>query len=177
MQLPSIERSPDPRPNGADQAAPVAVRVIPVAPVNPPVPSAPPSSPGVVNDIDPQVQARVSQETQAVQAVRKDPLNGGARGDDSLKNWTASKAAPQYRPEEERAAVSEMLIEHMHSLWNASKRVIEIWMMNNPSQTQNPTQIQQQTQTRNQEPASIPGVLAKEALTYTPQRIKRPEDI
>jgi hypothetical protein len=47
--------------------------------------------------------------------------------------------------------------------------------MNNPAQNQTQTQIQNLAENRNQDPKAVPGVLAKEALTYSPSKIKKPE--
>lgn len=167
MQLPTVERTPNLRPAGADVAAPAAARVIPVAPVNPALHVQ--ESAGVVNDISSQVRA------QAAQVKAADPLQGGAQADNSSRGWTQSKEASIKLEEPSKEPLSKILLEQLHLVWSASARVVEIWLMNNPAQNQTQTQIQHQAQTRNQDPTAIPGVLAKEALTYSPSKIRKTE--
>lgn len=167
MQLPTVERTPDLRPAGAETAAPAAARVIPVAPVNPSAQVQ--ESAGVVNNIDPQVLARANQ------AANADPLQGGAGADNSSRDWTQSHEASARPPEPPKEPLSKMLLEQIQMLWSASARVVEIWLMNNPAQSQNQQQIQNLAQLRNQDSSAIPGVLAKEALTYSPSKIRKTE--
>jgi hypothetical protein len=164
MQLPTVERTPNLRPAGADLAVPAAARVIPVAPVNPSLQAQ--ESAGVVNSINPQVQAR------AAQGAGADPLQGGVRADNASRDWASSNEAAKLA-EPPKEPLSKVLIEQIHSLWSASARVVEIWLMNNPAQNQTQLQIQNLAEARNQNPAAIPGVLAKEALTYSPSKIKK----
>jgi hypothetical protein len=164
MQLPTVERTPNLRPAGADVAAPAAARVIPVAPVNPSLHVQ--ESAGVVNNINPQVQA---------QAQAVDPLRGGSQADGTSKDWTQSKEAAAKITEPPKEPLSKMLLDQIHSVWSASARVVEIWLMNNPAQNTTQAQIQNLAQNRNQDPTAIPGVLAKEALTYSPSKIKKTE--
>lgn len=171
MQLPNLERTAI-RPAGSEVVVPAAARVIPVAPVNPPA-SAAPQSASVVNDINPVVQA------QANQAAQTDPLQGGSQADNSSRDWTQRKETVSRQEEAPpKEPLSKMLIDHMHAVWSASARVVEIWMQNNP--TQNPSvnqQVQQQNQaaSRYVDPLATPGVVAKEVLTYSPTRIKKTE--
>lgn len=167
MQLPSVERTPNLRPAGAEAAAPAAARVIPVAPVNPSQQVQ--ETAGVVNNINPEVQAKANQE------VNADPLQGGAQADNSARDWTQRKETPGKPMEPPKEPLSKMLLDHIHSVWSASARVVEIWLMNNPGQNPTQNQIQNQVQNRNQDPTAIPGVLAKEALTYSPSKIKKTE--
>lgn len=172
MQLPNIERTAI-RPAGSEVVVTAAARVIPVAPVNPPAPLQ--ESAGVVNDINPAVQAQASQA-----AARVDPLQGGSQADNSSKDWTQRKETVARREEAPppKEPLSKMLMDHMTAVWSASARVVEIWMQNNPSQ--NPSvnqQIQAQSQaaSRDIDPLNTPGVIAKEVLTYSPNRIKKTE--
>ena len=166
MQLPTVERTPNLRPAGADVAVPAAARVIPVAPVNPSLQAQ--QSAGVVNDINPQVQARAAQ-------AASDPLAGGAQADNTGRDWTSRSEAPVKPAEPPKEPLSKMLLEQINLIWSASARVVEIWLMNNPAQnlTQNQTQIL--AENSNRDPAAVPGVLAKEALTYSPSKIRKNE--
>ncbi|MFN4004250.1 MAG: hypothetical protein ACK4MJ_03875 [Hylemonella sp.] len=173
MQLPQIDRTAI-RPAGSEVVAPAAAsRVIPVAPVNPPAAATPEPNPGVVNDISPAVQARVQQAAQA------DPMRNEPRREDGGQDWTKRQEAAA-RPEEPlpKEPLSKLLIDHMHAVWSASARVVEIWLQNNP--TQNPTvnqqaQAQVQASNRNVDPLATPGLIAKETLTYTPNRVRKTE--
>lgn len=173
MQLPSVERSASLRPAGAAMVASAVPGVIPVAPVNPSVPAAA----SVVNDINPEFQAKLAQAGEAAQAATPDPLKGGAQADNTTKDWTQRKPAAVKPEEPPQEPISKMLIEHVHSMWRASARVVELWLMNNPGQNQTSNQVQNLAEARNQDPTAIPGLLAKEALTYSPRKIKKPENI
>jgi hypothetical protein len=166
MQLPTVERTPNLRPAGADVAVPAAARVIPVAPVNPSLQVQ--ESAGVVNNINPQVQARVAQ-------AATDPLQGGAQADSTGRDWTSRSEAPAKPAEPPKEPLSKMLLDQINLIWSASARVVEIWLMNNPAQnlTQNQTQIL--AENSNRDPAAVPGVLAKEVLTYSPSKIRKNE--
>jgi len=173
MQLPQIDRTAI-RPAGSEVVAPAAAhRVIPVAPVNPPAPAAPEANPGVVNDINPAVQARVQEAAQA------DPLRRDAARQDGGRDWTQrQEGAARSEEPPPKEPLSKMLIDHMHAVWSASARVVEIWLQNNP--TQNPTVTQQaqaqvQASNRNIDPLATPGLIAKETLTYTPNRVRKTE--
>lgn len=143
-----------------------------MAPVNPPAPVAPTA--GVVNDINPQVQARANEAAQA------DPLQGGSQANTSGRDWTQRNDVQRVKPEEAppKEPLSKMLLEHIHSVWSASARVVDIWLQNNPAQ--NPS-VNQQAQVQNQianrmtDPLAAPGVVAKEVLTYSPTQIKKTE--
>jgi hypothetical protein len=125
----------------------------------------------VVNDINPEVQAKAAQAAQA--AASSDPLQGGGQADNTGKDWTQRQEMPGKLAEPPKEPLSKILLDQIQSVWSASARVVEIWLMNNPAQNQ--TQIQNLAQNRNQDPTAIPGVLAKEALTYSPSKIKKTE--
>jgi hypothetical protein len=162
MQLPTVERIPNLRPVGAETVAPAAPRVIPVAPVNPSLQMQ--ESASVVNNINPQVQSQVQ---------NTDPLQGGSQADKSSRGFTQSQEAAARSTE--RPAIAKLLLDQIHSVWDASARVVEIWFMNNPLQIQSQNQAQTLAQNRNQDSKEIPGVMAKEALTYSPSKIRKNE--
>jgi hypothetical protein len=178
MQLPQIDRNAI-RPAGSEVVVPAASRVIPVAPVNPP--SAAIESASVVNEINPAVQAHASaQAAEARHAPQADPLQGSGSADAAHKDWTQRKEATVAQKSEAppKEPMSKMLMEHMHAVWSASARVVEIWMQNNPNQnsaTQQQVQVQNQVANRQVDPMAAPGVMAKEVLTYSPSRVKKTE--
>lgn len=100
-----------------------------------------------------------------------DPLKGGARQDNSNRDWTLRQAAPIVQ-EPPKEPLTQMLIDHVHSMWQASAKAVEIWWQQY-SQAQNPAQQQSMQQNRNVDPSAVPGVLAKEVLTYSPSAIKK----
>ena len=87
MQLSSVDRTAALRAVASDVAAPVAAKVVPVAPVNPAASSSAaqvaPKKPGVINDIDPKVQARA-----AADAARIAVMSGSPQANENLRNWT-----------------------------------------------------------------------------------------
>lgn len=167
MQLPNIDRIAA-RPAGTEVVAPAAVRVIPVAPVNPPTPA--PETAGVVNDINPVVQAQAQEA-----AAKADPSRGGPSGE---RDWTQRQEAAPKQEEPPKEPLSKMLMDHMTAVWSASARVVEVWLQNNAAQ--NPA-VSQQLQAQNQainrqvDPMASSGVVAKEVLTYSPTQIRKTE--
>jgi hypothetical protein len=179
-QLPSVERSPGLRLASSDMAAPsaaklpagVAAPVNPTAPVNPPAKTAPPV--GVINNINPEVQAKARASMDAEMSKQTpDPLRGGSQVDNSQRDWTERKPAPEKVQEIPKEPLSKMLVDHIHAIWAASAKVVDIWYAHNPNQ--DPNQVKVLAQTRNQDPSAVPGTLAKSAMNYTPNRVEKTE--
>ena len=148
---------------------PSAVRVAPAAPMDPTTPK--PDGAGVVNAINPSLQTRASKPPQA------DGSQGSAPSNEAQdRGWTQrQEAASKQDNGPPKEPLYQMLLNHVHSLWNASGRVVEIWLESNPSQGQVVSPAGQQTvANRNADPMSTPGNLAKEVLTYSPSKIKKP---
>lgn len=171
MQLPTVERTTNLRPTGADMAVPAAAKVMPVAPVNPPVAASQPQA-SVVNEINPEVQAKASAEA-AAQVSQPDPLQGGAKADTSHKDWTQAAPKPKQQEEQPKEPLTQMLIDHVKTLWQLSARAVDL--MAHANQHQNPVQVQNTSESRNQMPSAVPGILAKESLTYSPSKIPKME--
>ncbi len=152
-------------------AVPAAAKVVPVAPVNPPVVASQPQA-SVVNEINPEVQAKAAAEA-AAQVSKPDPLQGGAKTDASLKDWTEAAPKPKQAEEPPKEPLTQMLIDHVKTLWQLSARAVDLVAQSN--QHQNPVQLQNTAESRNQVPSAIPGVLAKESLTYSPSKIPKTE--
>jgi len=145
-------------------AVPAAARVIPVAPVNPSMQV----QASVVNDINPEVQAKAASES-ATKLSASDPLQGGSKADNSIKDWTEASPKPKVTEEPPKEPLTQMLIEHVKTLWILSARAVDLMSTHN----QDANQVQNLAQTRNQDPSAIPGVLAKEVLTYSPSKIAK----
>lgn len=162
-------------PSAAKAPAHVVAKVNPVAPVNPPVQVQPTA--GVVNSINPEVQARAraSMDAEMMNTRAPDPLRGGALVDNTQRDWTERKPAPEKVQEVPKEPISKMLIEQINALWAASAKAVELWYMNSQSQNQDPNQVKNLAQTRNQDPSAVPGTLAKSATSYTPSRVEKNE--
>jgi hypothetical protein len=151
-------------------------RVAPVAPVNPTASDGVAPSPGVINAINPAVQA---QANAAGAQAQSDPSQGSG-ADNSARDWTLRKEEADKVPEKEeppKEPLSEMLSRHIASVWSASARVVEIFMQNHPAQSpsaQQQAQTSVQATNRQIDPLNAPGDVAKEVLTYSPTQIKEP---
>lgn len=165
MQLPSIDRTPNLRPVGADAASSGANRVIPIAPVNPSV-SAHPSiepTPSVVDLVNPALKL---QEGEAIYASVSDPGRPGSEAATAPKDWTIHRPAPEKVEDPPPKPIYQLLIDHIKSVWTASASAIQIEQVSN--QLTPPTPVA---------PAESPGTFAKEVLVYAPNHIKKTENI
>ncbi|NBY70935.1 MAG: hypothetical protein EBQ69_02735 [Betaproteobacteria bacterium] len=172
MQLSSVDRTAALRAVASDVAAPVAAKVVPVAPVNPAAASSAsqvaPQKPGVINDIDPKVQARA-----AADAARIAVMSGSPQANENLRNWTKRMEEVGKVEPPPKEPISKMLMQHIQTLWMASAKAVEVTAAANQHPSQNMAQIQQLAEQKNQDPATAPGSITKEVLTYTPSEIKK----
>ncbi len=168
MQLPSIDRTPNVRPAGADLASSGANRVIPVAPVNPvvaPSPSLEPV-PSVVNLVNPALQARQApNEGEPVYTSVPDPVK--PKADPVPRDWTIQRPAPEKVEDPPPKPISQVLLDHLKTVWVASASAIQVEQVKNQIEPPEPRQ----------QPSQVPGDLAKEILAYQPTRIKKSENI
>ena len=164
MQLPSIDRSPNVRPAGADLASSAAGRVIPVAPVNPSVQAASSvPSPSVIDMVNPALKTT---EGEPVYTSVSDPAKHGSEAATAKKDWTIHRPAPEKVEDPPPKPLSQILMDHLKTIWTASASAIQLEQVKDqvtPVQTTTPTET--------------PGLLAKEVLTYAPTRIKKTENI
>ncbi|MEO8856814.1 MAG: hypothetical protein ABI343_07450 [Burkholderiaceae bacterium] len=161
MQLPSVDRQPGLRPAGADLPLSNGQKVVPVAPVNPPPAAAPTAS--VVNKIG---ESAAPARANAVYRSVSDPAVKGSEAATGSKDWTIQRPKsdpPEVPPPE---PISKMLLEFLKSMWRASGSAVEIAQAQNAG-----LQVDQNN------PLSQAGSLAKENLTYSPNRIKKNESI
>lgn len=163
MQLPSIDRQPGVRPSGAGLVQSDGPKVVPVAPVNPPEPV---REPGVVANISDNAQK--AQASEAVFRSVPDPTQKSPVAERPENDWTIKRPQPQKVEDPPPEPISKRLLEFLRSMWRASGSVVEM------SQPQ--AQIQNVPPNQNN-PNAVPGVLAKEELTYTPSRIKKNEKL
>lgn len=165
MQLPSIDRTPNVRPTGADLASSGANRVIPVAPVNPSVSPSPPVEPtaGVIDMVNPALKP---QEAGGPYSSVPDPINRSAEAVVNQKDWTIHRASPQKVEDPPPKPISQVLMDHLKTVWTASASAIQIEQVKD-----------QLTPPQPLAPADAPGQLAKEVLVYAPSKIKKNENI
>jgi len=181
MQLPSIDRTTNPRPAGADLASAGANRVIPVAPVNPAVSDTSASTPattgasgtaptpGVVNHVSPALQNQVNRsanEGEPVYTSVPDPLRANAVTPAAPHDWTLHKPAPEKTTTPPAKPMSQVLMDQLKTVWTASASAVQIEQVKN--QLAPPTALT---------PATTPGILAKQSLTYVPSQVKSPDKL
>ena len=164
MPLPSIDRNPIVRPT-ADVASPVVNRVIPVAPVNPPVQSVAPAepSPSVINMVNPALKTK---EGEPVYTSVSDPVRTAPEAATAPKDWTIRRPAPEKVEDPPPKPMSQILMDHLRVVWNASASAIHMEQAKN--QLEQPLPVN---------PSQAPGNLAKEVLTYEPAKIKKNEKL
>lgn len=165
MQLPSIDRTPNLRPAGADLASSGANRVIPVPPVNPSV-SAYPSLQPVPSVVDLVNPALKTNEGEPVHTSVSDPGRRGSEAATSPKDWTIHRPAAEKVEDPPLKPIYQMLIEHIKSIWAASASAIQLEQISN--QLTPPVTVV---------PSEAPGDFAKEVLVYNPSMIKKNEQI
>lgn len=166
MQLPTIDRNPSMRPAGVELASPAANRVIPVAPVNPSVSASPSleSSPGVINMVN---MAKKPNEGEALYTSVSDPAQRGSEAATSPKDWTIHRPAPEKVEDPPKRPISEILIEHLRSMWTASASAVQLEQVKD--QLTPPVAASSS--------AAASGDLMREALTYTPSKIQKTENL
>lgn len=164
MQLPSIDRTPTPRPSSAAVVPTVAPRVIPVAPVNPSVTAilSHEPVPSVVNLVN---QANKPSVGEGVYTSVSDPARRGSEAATAEKDWTVRRPAPEKVEDPPRIPLYKMLMEHVKHMWAAGASAI---------QTQ---QVSNQLEIPLKNPNATPGVVATEVLTYSPAKVKKTENI
>lgn len=165
MQLPSIDRTPNVRPAGADLASAGANRVIPVAPVNPAVHASPPlePTPSVINKINPALDPN---EIGAAQASVSDPATRGSEAATAEKDWTIHRPVTEKVEDPPPKPMSQVLMDHLRTLWTASASAVQLEQVQNQLTTPTaPT------------PTEAPGQLAKQSLIYKPSKINKTENI
>lgn len=165
MQLPAIDRTPNVRPAGADLASSAANRVIPVAPVNPSLQAATAKapSPSVIDMVNPALKTT---EGEPVHTSVSDPGKRGSEAATAQKDWTIHRPSPEKVENPPPKPLSQVLMDHLKTVWTASASAIQLEQVKdqiNPA----PTLV----------PSDMPGLFAKEVLTYAPSKIKKTENI
>lgn len=166
MQLPTIDRTQNVRPSGADVASSGASRVIPVAPVNPAVHASPKlevQQPGVIDAVNPALK---SPELDRVHVALPDPIEQKSIAEAVPKDWTIHRPPQQKVENPPPKPISQILMDHLKTMWTASASAIQVEQVHNQLTT--PTPIV---------PTQAPGELAKQAMIYAPSKVKKNETI
>lgn len=166
MQLPTIDRNPNMRPAGADAVSSGANRVIPVAPVNPSVraTSSIESTPDVIDKVNPALKPQASNTEAPYQSVA-DPMQKGTEAG-AQKDWTIHRPAKEKVEDPPPKPISQMLMDHLKTMWTASAGAVQIEQVQNQLTTPPPLTA-----------ADAPGTLAKQSLVYTPSKVKKTENM
>lgn len=153
------------RPAGADLVSSGAGRVIPVAPVNPSAHTSPLAAPtpSVIDMVNPALKTT---EGEPVYTSVSDPAKHGSEAATAKKDWTIHRPAPEKVEDPPPKPLSQVLMEHIKTLWTASASAIQLEQVKDQLK---PPQAPVATET--------PGLLAKEVLTYAPNKIKKTENI
>lgn len=166
MQLPTIDRTQNVRPAGADLASSGASRVIPVAPVNPAVHATPKlevQQPGVIDAVNPALKTT---EAERVQVAKPDPVQQKSMADAVPKDWTIHRPPQQKVEDPPPKPISQILMDHLKTMWTASASAVQVEQVHNQLTTPTPTT-----------PTQAPGELAKQAVIYAPSKVKKNETI
>jgi hypothetical protein len=179
MQLPTIDRTPNMRPAGADLVSSGANRVIPIAPVNPSVNVSPAAQPGqsagpsAIDLVNPALKIGAAVQPATAPPTEGEPVYTSVpdptrrvEAATAPHDWTIHRPAPEKVEDPPPKPLSQVLMDHLRTMWTASASAIQIEQVKNqvtPAEPLIPTQV--------------PGDLAKEVLTYVPAKIKKTENI
>jgi hypothetical protein len=161
MQLPPLDRTPGLRPSGAEVASVVAVRPIPVAVAADGSASIKPT-PSVVNLVN---LANKPSTGEGVYTSVSDPARSGSEAATSLKDWTIHRPVSEKVEDPPPVPLSKVLMDHIKSLWTASASAIQVHQVKNQLDMSQPSAN------------ATPGMLSTEVFTYSPNKIKKTENI
>lgn len=82
------------------------------------------------------------------------------------QDWTIHRQAPEKVEDPPPKPLSQVLLDHLKTVWTAGASAIQIEQVKNQLTTPTPLN-----------PSDAPGMLAKEALVYTPSKIQKTEDL
>jgi hypothetical protein len=105
-------------------------------------------------------------EGEPVHTSVADPVRQGAKADTTQKDWTIHRPAPEKVEDPPRKLISQVLMDHLKSVWTASASAIQLEQIKGQANPPLP-----------QAPKEVPGELAKEVLTYKPSQIKKTENL
>ncbi len=142
--------------------------VIPVAPVNPPLNAVTPSepSPSVINQVGQGSNIRVTPTGQSAYASVSDPNRRGAEDVTSPQDWTIKRPELEKVEDPPPPPMSQVLMDHIKLLWTASASAVQVQQ-----------EVRNQVDPLKENLMGAQGTLAAEALTYSPSKINKTENI
>lgn len=165
MQLPPIDRTPNLRPVAESLASMAPAKVIPVAAVNQiasPTTSIEPT-PSVINLVG---QNNKSNTGEGVYTSVSDPTRRGSEAATAEKDWTIQRPKPEKVEDPPPPPLSQVLMDHIKSLWLASASAVQVQQ-----------QVKDQLEASQPRQNALPSVQTSEALTYSPSKINKTENI
>lgn len=158
MNMPPLDRTPSPRPSGADVASMAVVKVNHAAPVVHAIPAEP--TPSVVNLVN---MANKPSTGEAVYTSVSDPAKHGSEAATAPKDWTIHRPEPEKVEEPPKVPMSQFLMDHFKTMWAAGASAIQVEQVKNHLAQSQPNAN------------ATPGVISTEVLTYSPSKIHKTE--
>jgi hypothetical protein len=144
-------------------------QVIPVAPVNPPLNAVTPSeaSPSVINQVGQGSNIHATSTGQSAYASASDPTHRRSVEDvTSPQDWTIKRPEPEKVEDPPKPPMSQVLMDHIKLLWTASASAVQVQQ-----------EVRNQVDPLKENLMGVQGTLAAEALTYSPSKINKTENI
>lgn len=142
-----------------------ASQVIPVAAVNPIVNSIASiePTPSVVNLVG---QGNKSNTGEGLYTSVSDPGRRGSEAATAEKDWTIHRPKPEKVEDPPPVPLSQMLIDHIKSLWTASASAVQVQQV-----------VKNQLDPAKPNANGVHGVIATESITYSPSKINKTGNI
>jgi hypothetical protein len=122
----------------------------------------------VVNHVSPALQAAQKgqqpppNEGEPTYTSVPDPVRKNASSRQAPHDWALRKPAPEKTPDPPLKPISQVLMDNLKSMWNASASAVQVEQVS--SHLTRPAPVQ---------PNQMAGDLAKQVLTYQPTPIKK----
>lgn len=140
-------------------------KVVPVAAVNPAanLTSSTEPTPSVINMVG---QGNKSNTGEGVYTSVSDPARRGSEAATAEKDWTIQRPKPEEVEIPPPPPLSQVLMEHVKSLWLASASAVQVQQ-----------QVKDELDASQPKQNALPSVQTSEALTYSPSKINKTENI
>lgn len=140
-------------------------KVVPVAAVNPAanLTSSIEPTPSVINMVG---QSNKSNTGEGVYTSVSDPARRGSEAATAEKDWTIHRPKPEEVEIPPPPPLSQVLMEHVKSLWLASASAVQVQQ-----------QVKDELDASQPKQNALPSVQTSEALTYSPSKINKTENI
>jgi hypothetical protein len=140
-------------------------KVIPVAAVNPTanLTASPEPTPSVINMVGKNNKPDVGE---GVYTSVSDPGRRGSEAATAERDWTIQRPKPEKVEEPPPPPLSQVLMEHIKSLWLASASAVQVQQ-----------QVKDQLEASQPSQKAMLNMAAPESLTYSPSKINKTENI